>query len=92
VASTVTPSTETLQKNAAQNYEKAREAFGGAQEVQSQLTNMENGFRKLNAAGWSSTGSGAEGTPRANGGCGCLSGQPMPPILMAKGQRCLASQ
>ena len=32
VASSVTPSTEVLQKTAATNYEKAREAFGGAQE------------------------------------------------------------
>jgi hypothetical protein len=60
VASSVTPSTEVLQKTAATNYEKAREAFGGAQEVQSQLTSMEDSFRKLNASGWSSTGTGAE--------------------------------
>jgi hypothetical protein len=51
VASNITPSTDTLQKTAAQNYEKAREAYSGAQEVQSQLTNLENGFRKLNVAG-----------------------------------------
>ena len=65
MASTVTPSTEVLQKTAATNYEKAREAFGGAQEVQSQLTSMEDSFRKLNASGWSSTGTGAEAIEQA---------------------------
>ena len=59
VASTVTPSTETLQKTAAQNYEKARESYAGSQEVQSQLATMEDAARQLNKAGWSTTGTGA---------------------------------
>ena len=59
VASTVTPSTETLQKTAAQNYEKARESYAGSQDVQSQLATMEDSARALNKAGWSTTGTGA---------------------------------
>lgn len=59
VASSVTPSTETLQKTAAQNYEKAREAYAGSQDVQSQLATMEDSARALNKAGWSTTGTGA---------------------------------
>jgi hypothetical protein len=58
VASTVTPSTETMQKNAATNYEKARETYGGAQEVQNQLAGMEDAARTLNKSNWSSTGTG----------------------------------
>jgi hypothetical protein len=59
VASSVTPSTETLQKTAAQNYEKARESYAGSQDVQSQLATMEDSARALNKAGWSTTGTGA---------------------------------
>jgi hypothetical protein len=58
VASSVTPSTETLQKTAAANYEKARETYSGAQEVQSQLAGMEDAARTLNKSNWSSTGTG----------------------------------
>ena len=60
VASSVTPSTEAIQKGAADNYEKAREAYGAAQTVQEQLASMEDSFRKLNSANWSTTGTGAE--------------------------------
>jgi hypothetical protein len=58
VTSSVTPSTETMQKNAATNYEKARETYSGAQEVQNQLAGMEDAARTLNKANWSSTGTG----------------------------------
>lgn len=60
VTSSVTPSTETLQKTAAQNYEKARETYNGAQQTKQTLAEMEDSFRSLNSAGWSSTGAGAE--------------------------------
>jgi len=59
VASSVTPSTETLQKTAADNYEKAREAYNGAQDVKSQLSTMEDAARQLDKSGWSTMGSGA---------------------------------
>jgi hypothetical protein len=60
VASNVTPSTETIQKTAADNYEKARETYNGAQEIKMQLGSMESAFRALNSSGWSSTGTGAQ--------------------------------
>jgi hypothetical protein len=60
VASTVTPSTEAIQKEAAANYEKARESYNGAQTVKEQLASMEAAARKLNSASWSTTGTGAE--------------------------------
>src|SRR5262249_23495998 len=60
VASTVTPSTEAIQKTAADNYEKARETYNGAQEIKMQLGSMESAFRALNSAGWSTTGNGAQ--------------------------------
>lgn len=60
VASSVTPSTEVLQKTAAANYEHAREAYAGAQQAKMQLASMEDSFRGLNSTNWSSTGAGAE--------------------------------
>jgi hypothetical protein len=47
-----------MQKNAATNYEKARETYGGAQKVQNRLAGMEDAARTLNKANWSSTGTG----------------------------------
>ena len=38
--------------------EKARETYGGAQEVQNQLAGMEDAARTLNESNWSSTGTG----------------------------------
>ena len=60
LASTVTPSTEEIQKVVAQDYEKKHEAFNGAQTVKFELANMESAARDLSAANWSSMGTGAE--------------------------------
>jgi hypothetical protein len=60
VASSITPSVQKLQTTAAENYEKARESYTGAQQTQKTLAEMEDSFRALNKTGWSSTGVGAQ--------------------------------
>ena len=60
VTSSITPSVEKLQTTAADNYEKARESYAGAQQTEKTLAEMEDSFRTLNKAGWSSTGVGAQ--------------------------------
>ena len=60
LASSVTPSTEAIQKEAVENYEKAHASYDAAQTVQEQLTSMEDAARKLNSASWSTSGTGAD--------------------------------
>jgi hypothetical protein len=60
VTSSITPSVEKLQTTAAENYEKARESYNGAQQTEKTLAEMEDSFRTLNQTGWSSTGPAAQ--------------------------------
>jgi hypothetical protein len=58
--SSVTPGSLEMQKGAGEAYEDARKKYEGAQDVKRQVAIMENNFRELNSANWSTAGTGAE--------------------------------
>jgi hypothetical protein len=58
--SSVTPGSLEMQKSAGGAYEDARKKYEGAQDVKRQVAIMENNFRELNSANWSTAGTGAE--------------------------------
>jgi hypothetical protein len=60
VASSVTPSTEAIQKVVAKDYETKHEAYNAAQTVKEQLASMEAAARDLNASNWSAMGTGGD--------------------------------
>jgi hypothetical protein len=60
VTSSVTPGLLEMQKGAGEAYEDARKKYEGAQDVKRQVAIMENNFRELNSANWSTAGTGAE--------------------------------